>query len=86
MVCSLFGAYSQPLDVASALQPQRSRKVLLLSLCFGLMSNLDIGTEHLRWGRHACFVRVCMVVLWAHLGAHMVAGSAHDCGWSMCLP
>lgn len=38
-----------PMDVASVLQPQGSRYFLLLSLAYGLMSNLDIGTEHLRW-------------------------------------
>ncbi|KAF5833187.1 ATP-NAD kinase-like domain-containing protein [Dunaliella salina] len=38
-----------PVDVASVLQPHGSRYFLLLSLAYGLMSNLDIGTEHLRW-------------------------------------
>ncbi|KAL6753666.1 ATP-NAD kinase-like domain-containing protein [Haematococcus lacustris] len=38
----------QPLDVASVLQGA-NRYYLLLSLTYGLMANLDIGTEHLRW-------------------------------------
>jgi sphingosine kinase len=37
------------LDVASVLQPPGRRLYLALSLTYGLLSNLDVGTEHLRW-------------------------------------
>jgi sphingosine kinase len=41
-------------DVISALQPPGTRLYCLLSLVYGLMANLDINTEHLRWaGRRA---------------------------------
>ncbi len=39
-----------PLDVVSIIQPStQKRYVSFLSLTFGLIANLDIGTEHLRW-------------------------------------
>ena len=39
-----------PLDVASILQPSTGcRMFSFLSVTFGLVANLDIGTEHLRW-------------------------------------
>ncbi|MEW5299419.1 MAG: hypothetical protein WDW36_002437 [Sanguina aurantia] len=38
-----------PLDIASVLQLPHTRYFIFLSLVFGVMSNLDIGTEHLRW-------------------------------------
>ena len=39
-----------PLDIVSIIQPStRKRYVSFLSLTFGLIANLDIGTEHLRW-------------------------------------
>ncbi len=44
---------AQPIDVASVLQPPASRSYCLLSVVYGVMSNLDIGTEHLRWVRGA---------------------------------
>ncbi|GLC46319.1 hypothetical protein PLESTB_000998600 [Pleodorina starrii] len=38
-----------PVDVASVLQPPNSRYYCLLSVVYGAMANLDIGTNHLRW-------------------------------------
>ncbi|GAB4814339.1 hypothetical protein N2152v2_001385 [Parachlorella kessleri] len=37
------------LDIVSVLQPPGRRYYSFLSLTFGLIPNLDIGTEHLRW-------------------------------------
>lgn len=39
---------TQPIDIVSMLQPPSQRYFAFLSLNFGLVSNLDIGTEHLR--------------------------------------
>ncbi len=41
---------TSPMDIASVLQPPGRRYYSFLSLTFGLIPNLDIGTEHLRWG------------------------------------
>ncbi|PNG99755.1 Sphingosine kinase A, partial [Tetrabaena socialis] len=38
-----------PVDVASVLQPPGNRYYCLLSVVYGAMANLDIGTQHLRW-------------------------------------
>ena len=39
-----------PLDVATIIQPSTGTRVFsFLSITFGLIANLDIGTEHLRW-------------------------------------
>ncbi|GIL84336.1 hypothetical protein Vretimale_15950 [Volvox reticuliferus] len=38
-----------PIDVATVLQPPNSRHYCLLSVVYGAMANLDIGTNHLRW-------------------------------------
>lgn len=40
---------TRPIDILSVLQPPTTRFYSFLSLNFGLISNLDIGTEHLRW-------------------------------------
>lgn len=37
------------MDVASVLQPPNRRMYIMLMATYGLMSNLDVGTEHLRW-------------------------------------
>lgn len=37
-----------PIDVASIAQPGRPRMLSFLSLTFGMISNLDVGTDHLR--------------------------------------
>lgn len=39
---------TQPIDVVSVLQPPGRRYYSLVSLNFGLITNLDIGTEHMR--------------------------------------
>lgn len=36
------------LDVFSVVQPSHKRRFAFLSVTFGLIANLDIGTEHLR--------------------------------------
>lgn len=39
-----------PLDIATIIQPSTGKKYFsFLSITFGLIANLDIGTEHLRW-------------------------------------
>ncbi len=38
-----------PIDVASVLQPPGRRSYALLSVVYGAFSNLDVGTNHLRW-------------------------------------
>jgi len=38
-----------PMDVFSVLQPPHARRYAFLSITFGFIANLDIGTEHLRW-------------------------------------
>lgn len=40
---------THPIDIMSVLQPPSKRYFAFLCLNFGLISNLDIGTEHLRW-------------------------------------
>lgn len=40
---------TRAIDIVSVLQPPTTRFFSFLSLNFGLISNLDIGTEHLRW-------------------------------------
>ncbi len=47
-VRALCSGRTAPLDVASVLQPPDSRRYLTLSVTYGILSNLDIGTEHLR--------------------------------------
>lgn len=37
------------LDIVSVVQPPGRRYFSFLSINFGLITNLDIGTEHLRW-------------------------------------
>eukprot|EP00879_Flechtneria_rotunda_P010689 GHRR01011171.1.p1 GENE.GHRR01011171.1~~GHRR01011171.1.p1 ORF type:complete len:316 (+),score=108.60 GHRR01011171.1:413-1360(+) len=37
------------MDVASALQPPNRRMYIMLSTTYGMMSNLDVNTEPLRW-------------------------------------
>eukprot|EP00887_Chlorella_sp_A99_P004943 scaffold4.g4943.t1 len=39
---------SQTLDIASVVQPPGTRTFAFLSISYGLITNLDIGTEHLR--------------------------------------
>lgn len=38
-----------PIDIISVLQPPHARRYAFLSITFGMIANLDIGTEHLRW-------------------------------------
>lgn len=40
---------THPIDIMSVLQPPSKRYFAFLCLNFGLISNLDIGTEHLRY-------------------------------------
>ena len=37
-----------PIDIASVAQPGRQRSYSFLTVAFGLISNLDVGTDHLR--------------------------------------
>lgn len=42
--------HPMPLDIASIIQPSTQKRfVSFLSITYGLIANLDIGTEHLRW-------------------------------------
>ena len=50
---------TRPIDIVSMLQPPATRFYSFLSLNFGLVSNLDIGTEHLRSFRALC----CCILL-----------------------
>ena len=36
--------------------PRRRRYYSIVSLNFGLITNLDIGTEHMRCAVHACLI------------------------------
>mmetsp|Transcript_10212 Transcript_10212/g.24358 ORF Transcript_10212/g.24358 Transcript_10212/m.24358 type:complete len:489 (+) Transcript_10212:129-1595(+) len=40
---------TRPMDAATVLAPNQPRRFSFLSLTTGLLANLDIGTEHLRW-------------------------------------
>ncbi|KAK9785097.1 hypothetical protein WJX73_000264 [Symbiochloris irregularis] len=40
---------SRPLDIASIRQPSQERSYSFLSISYGIISNLDINTENLRW-------------------------------------
>lgn len=44
----------QPLDICSVIQPPR-RYFSFLSTTFGLIANLDVGTDHMRWMGDARF-------------------------------
>eukprot|EP00798_Chlamydomonas_sp_ICE-L_P017203 gene17203-23524_t len=46
---------TEPLDMATVLQAPGSRYLIFLSVVFGLMANLDIGTEWMRWMGEARF-------------------------------
>ena len=46
-------AHVQPLDIFSVVQPPARRFYSFLSLTFGGIPNLDVGTEHLRWAAEA---------------------------------
>lgn len=46
----------RPCDVASVLQPGRPRLFSFLSLTYGMIPNLDIGTDHLRFMGSSRFV------------------------------
>ncbi|KAG2498809.1 hypothetical protein HYH03_003003 [Edaphochlamys debaryana] len=48
-VVALCRGRAEPVDVASVLQPPGSRFYCVLSVVYGAMANLDIGTQHLRW-------------------------------------
>jgi len=39
---------TRPLDVVSVLQPPGRRYYSIVSINYGLITNLDIGTEHMR--------------------------------------
>ena len=62
---------SAPIDIVSVLQPPHGRRFAFLSITFGLIANLDIGTEQLR----------CLhdtgseCISWA-CGSHMLQGWA----------
>lgn len=55
------------MDVASVLQPPNKRVYMMLSITYGMMSNLDIDTEPLRWMGDIRFtVGVLRVSVWQH--------------------
>ena len=41
---------TEALDIVSVLQPPGRRYYSFLSITYGLIANLDVGTENLRWG------------------------------------
>ena len=41
---------TEALDIMSVLQPPGRRYYSFLSITYGLIANLDVGTENLRWG------------------------------------
>lgn len=57
------------MDVASVLQPPSRRLYIMLLATYGMMSNLDVGTESLRWMGDTRFT----------LGALWVRHSAQQC-------
>lgn len=89
-VCWLFipqGVVS-PMDVASVLQPPNKRLYMMLLATYGMMSNLDVGTESLRWMGDTRFT---LGALWVSMvgllqpgllqSAHMICDYCHfwDC-------
>ncbi|KFM24516.1 Sphingosine kinase 1 [Auxenochlorella protothecoides] len=48
-VHALVKGCTSPMDVSSVLQPPARRVFSFLSLTYGMIPNLDIGTDHLRW-------------------------------------
>ncbi|GFR44000.1 hypothetical protein Agub_g5146, partial [Astrephomene gubernaculifera] len=48
-VVALLRGRTAPVDVASVLQPPGNRFYCILSVVYGAMANLDVGTNHLRW-------------------------------------
>ncbi|KAG2453421.1 hypothetical protein HYH02_001644 [Chlamydomonas schloesseri] len=70
-VVSVCRGRTEPVDVASVLQPPGNRFYCLLSVVYGSMANLDIGTQHLRW----------MGELRFHLGGlwEIIRGRLYNC-------
>ena len=62
-----------PMDVASVLQPPNRRLYMMLLATYGMMSNLDVGTEHLRWMGDTRFT---LGALWVRLQLHPTAPPA----------
>ncbi len=61
-----------PLDIVSIIQPSTQKRYFsFLSLTFGLVANLDIGTEHLRWMGAQRYVGDTKARLFAHSPAHL---------------
>ncbi len=46
---SICKGHTSPMDVASVLQAPGRRMYILLSMVYGLLANVDVDTEHLRW-------------------------------------
>eukprot|EP00198_Chlamydomonas_reinhardtii_P003707 XP_001693043.1 diacylglycerol kinase [Chlamydomonas reinhardtii] len=70
-VVSVCRGRTEAVDVASVLQPPGNRFYCLLSVVYGSMANLDIGTQHLRW----------MGELRFHLGGlwEIIRGRLYNC-------
>ena len=47
--CAVVKGQTRPIDVVSVLQPPGRRYYSIVSINFGLITNLDIGTEHMRY-------------------------------------
>lgn len=58
---------TRALDVFSVVQPPGRRYFAFLSIYYGMMANLDIGTDHLRFVSHAPSppaMRAAFIVAW----------------------
>lgn len=71
MLCVLFQGVMSPMDVASVLQPPSQRLYMMLLATYGMMSNLDVGSEHLRWMGDTRFT---LGALWVRRVAPVAAG------------
>ncbi|KDD75296.1 hypothetical protein H632_c760p0, partial [Helicosporidium sp. ATCC 50920] len=63
---ALIKAAPVAMDVASVVQGSAPRRAAFLSLTYGLVSNLDLGTEHLRWMGSGRFVWGALLQIMKH--------------------
>ena len=54
VACRICKGRTRPLDIFSVVQPPSQRYFAFLSIYYGMMANLDHGTDHLRCVCGAC--------------------------------
>jgi hypothetical protein len=77
-------AVVSPMDVASVLQAPSSRRYMMLTATYGMMSNLDVDTEPLRWAGDVRFTLGALWVSWRGLPGGGGLGGPE--GWRLGQP